>query len=69
MKLPHQQYEEDLRKAEKSETFSAYDEDWNDESCDFFEDPENQRMLVPDDEYDDPFEGLSANSVNGYLKG
>ena len=68
-KLPHQQYEEDLRKAEKQETFGAYVDVWDDESSDFFDDPENQRVLVPDDQYDDPFADLSANHDDEYLKG
>ena len=63
-KLPHQQYEEDLRKAEQAEVFGAY----GDESFDFFDDPENKRVMVPEEEYEDPFADLSASDKDEYLQ-
>ncbi len=68
-KLPHRQYEEDRREAERREALGIYDDEPDDAAFDFFDDPENQRVLVPDDSYDDAFEGLSANHDDDYLRG
>lgn len=67
--LPHLKFDEDLRKAEQREALGAYDEESDEESFDIFDDPENEQVLVPNDEYDDPFEGLSASGDDDYLKG
>lgn len=69
LKLPHLKYEEERRNAEQRESLDGHDEESSDESLDFFDDPENERVTVPDDEYDDPFEGLSASQDDEYLKG
>lgn len=63
-KLPHQQFEDDLRKAKQRAADGNYDDDG---SSDFFDDPENQRVLVPDNDYDDPFDDLPTGQDDDEL--